>query len=72
MASLVTVQNIFFMHVEGSPLVLGKDDEVFRAVLSNKPPLSHTQNLTEGKRSSPFMEKRVNSICNQPGQSSPP
>lgn len=72
MASLVTVQNIFFMHVEGSPLVLGKDNSVFRALLASKPLLSHTQNLTEGERLSPFMEKRVNFLCDQPQQTSPP
>lgn len=47
-----------FMHVEDSPLVLGKENSVFKAAFPNKLPLAHTQNPTEGERLSRFMEKR--------------
>ena len=52
------------MHVEDSPLVLGKANEVFKAAFSNKLPIpthsppvtpaSHTQNRAEGERLSPI------------------
>lgn len=50
------------MHVEDSPLVLGKEDQVFKAAFSNKlhspPPRLIHKTLLKGRGSPPFVEKR--------------